>query len=150
MTKLYSLKAGEGYFDAGVLPDGRQVLMAAFYPATFAILFAADGTFLEYVERANAVHAPNEPALRAWQTELGFRPRTIRVEEFYVDDMEIGIGDLPSHYQELLDDPEASDLDPEERAHQLREIEEWRRDGSFVLYWGNDLWLDASGHVTSS
>ena len=147
--KLYTLQAGEGYFDAGVLPDGRQALMAAFYPATFAILFAADGTFLEYLERPNAVHAPNEPALRAWQAELGFTPKTIRVEDFYCDEMGVGIADLPSHYEELLDDPE-SEPDPEERAERLREIEEWQRVGSFVLYWGNDLWLDSSGHVTSS
>jgi hypothetical protein len=149
MAKLYSLRAGEGYFDAGVLPDGRQALMAAFYDATFAILFAPDGTFVEYLERPNAVRAPNESALRAWQTELGFTPQTIRVEEFYVDDREVGIAELPSHYQELVDDPE-SQPDPDERAQLMREIEQWQHDGNFVLYWGNDLWLDASGHVASS
>ena len=149
MSKLYSLREGEGYFDAGVLPDGRQALMAAFYDATFAILFAPDGTFLEYLERPNAVRAPNKPALLAWQTELGFTPQTIRVEEFYVDDQGVGIAELPSHYQELVEDP-ASEPDPDERAVLLREIEKWQRDGSFVLDWGNELWLDDSGHVTSS
>ncbi len=148
-TQLYPLQAGEGYFDAGVLPDGRQVLMAAFYDATFAIVFGADGTFLEYLERPNATHAPNKPALRAWQQELGFSPHLINVEQFFVEDRGVGIDDLPDHYQEFLDDPER-EPDADERAELERGIREWTKQGCFVLYWGNDLWLDSSGHVTSS
>ncbi len=146
--RLYPLQAGEGYFDAGVTRDGRQVLMAAFYPMTFAIFFAGDGTFLEYVERPNEGE-PNEPELRRWQTELDFTPQTIRVEKFSIDEQGLGIADLTSFDEELLDDPD-SEPDEAERAERLKAIRAWIEEGSFVLYWGNDLWLDGAGHVTSS
>jgi hypothetical protein len=146
--RLYPLQAGEGYFDAGVTRDGRQALMAAFYPMTFAIFFAGDGTFLEYVERPNEGE-PNEPELRRWQAELGFTPQTIHIEQFSIDEQGLGIADLPTFQEELLDDPE-SEPDPAERAERLKSIQAWIEEGSFVLYWGNDLWLDGTGHVTST
>ena len=146
--RLYPLQAGEAYFDAGVTRDGRQALMAAFYPMTFAIFFAGDGTFLEYVERPNEGE-PNEPELRRWQTELGFTPQTIRVEKFCIDEQGLGIADLRGFDEELLDDPD-SEPDEAERAERLKSIRTWIEEGSFVLYWGNDLWLDGTGHVTST
>jgi hypothetical protein len=145
--RLYPLCAGEGYFDAGVIADGRQVLMAAFYPATFTIYFDAAGKQVDYQERKNAVHAPDEPALRAWQAEIGFEPRTIRVQKFSIAGL--STDDLPSHLQDFVEDPDAEE-DPEERDAMARSLITWVDSGSFVLYWGNDLWLDASGHVTSS
>ena len=148
MSRLFPLKAGEGYFDAGVLADGRQALMAAFYDACFAIVFDRDGAFVEYVERPTG-REPDKAALRAWQSELGFTPQTIRVQEFFIEDREVGIEELPWHYQELLDDPD-SEPDPDERAEMQREIAEWVETECFVLHWGNDLWLDGTGHVTSS
>jgi hypothetical protein len=146
--RLYPLQADQGYFDAGVTRDGRQALMAAFYPMTFAIFFAADGSFLEYVERPNDGE-PNEPELRRWQAELGFTPQTIRVEKFSIDDQGLGIADLPGFYEDLLEDPD-SEPDEAERAERLKSIQEWIEDGAFVLYWGNDLWVDGTGEVTSS
>ena len=146
--RLYPLQAGEGYFDAGVTRDGRQALMAAFYPMTFAIFFASDGTFLEYVERPNE-GKPNEPELRRWQTELGFTPQTIRVEKFSIDEQGLAIADLTTFDEELLDDPD-SEPDEDERAERMKTLRAWIDEGSFVLYWGNDLWLDNKGHVTSS
>jgi hypothetical protein len=147
--RLYPLQANTGYFDAGVTRDGRQVLMAAFYPMTFAIYFASDGKFLEYVERPNATHAPNEAELKRWQVELGFEPRTIRVEKFSIEDAGLGIENFASHDEDFLDDPE-SEPDEGERAERLQSIRRWIDKGSFVLYWGNDLWLDGTGRVTSS
>jgi len=146
--RLYPLQADEGYFDAGVTRDGRQALMAAFYPMTFAIFFAADGTFLEYVERPTE-GKPDEPELRRWQAELGFTPQSIRVEKFVIEEQGLGISDLTTFAEELLDDPD-SEPDETERAERLKSIHEWIEEGSFVLYWGNDLWLDNKGHVTSS
>jgi hypothetical protein len=147
-ARLYPLAAEEGYFDAGVTRDGRQALMAAFYPMTFAIFFASDGRFLEYVERPND-GAPNKAELARWQTELGFTPQTIRVEQFSIEEQGLGIAELTGFQEELLDDPE-SEPDEDERAERLKELREWIEEGSFVLYWGNDLWLDSDGHVTSS
>jgi hypothetical protein len=147
--RLYPLKAGEGYFDAGVTRDGRQALMAAFYPMTFAIFFAGDGTFLDYVERPNEDEQPNKGELCRWQTELGFTPQAIRIEMFSIARQGLGIADLRSFDEDLLADPD-SEPDEAERAERLRSIRAWIEEGSFVLYWGNDLWLDGTGHVTSS
>ncbi len=147
--RLYPLKAGEGYFDVGVTRDGRLAMMAAFYPATFAIFFAADGTCDEYVGRPNETHAPNKEALLAWQTELGFTPQTIRVKRFQFSGHGLGIDDLTGYDDDFLDDPD-SEADADERAARFASIRVWIDSGSFVLYWGNDLWLDGNGHVTSS
>lgn len=148
-SRLYCFAPGEGYFDAGITRDGRQALMAAFYPATFAVFFDADGELLEYVERPNEHSTPDTDALRAWQRELGFEPQAIRVQQFELEDVGLGIEELPGHYIDFLEDPYA-ETDPEERAALLESIRIWLEEGSFVLYWGNDLWLDGSGHVTSS
>ncbi|MBL8627716.1 MAG: hypothetical protein JNK64_40905 [Myxococcales bacterium] len=146
--RRYPLLAGEGYFDAGVTRDGRQALMAAFYPATFAIFFAPDGAFIECVERANATPAPDAAALAAWQRELGFTPQPIRVQKFYVAQLGVGIEDLASHDVDFLEDPDSEPED--EHAARFASIRAWVDRGCFVLYWGNDLWLDGTGHVTSS
>lgn len=147
--RLYPLQAGEGYFDAGVTRDGRQALMAAFYPMTFAIFFAADGTFLEYVERPNDKREPDKDELHRWQAELGFTPQAIRVEKFTLEEEGLGIADLTTFDEELLEDPD-SEPDEAERSARMKAIREWSEEGCFVLYWGNDLWLDGTGHVTSS
>ena len=61
----------------------------------------------------------------------------------------MGIEDLPWHYKEFLEDPD-SEKDPKEKAELFASIHRWVESGEFVLYWGNDLWLNAEGHVTSS
>ena len=40
--------------------------------------------------------------------------------------------------------------DEDERQQTWDAIREWEADGSFVLYWGNDLWVNGAGEVTSS
>jgi hypothetical protein len=143
--RTYTVSPETSYFEAGVVRDGRQTLMAVFVDATFAIFFAADGRFLEYVER----HPATEATLHAWQDELGFESHAIRIHKFEIASHGLGIEDLPSHFADFVEDPN-SEPDPEERAELSRAIQEWMQDESFVLHWGNDLWLDGSGVVTSS
>ena len=144
--RLYNLKDGEGYFDAGVLPDGRQALMASFYTGTFGLFFDAQGQYLAY-----ELHSPKrgQDLLAAWQAQLGFKPRPIRVRAFWAQEQSVGIEELPGYLQDFLEDPE-SEPDPAERQELARIAREWLEEGSFVLYWGNDLFLDEDGHVTSS
>ena len=129
--------------------------MAAFYRDTFAILFDRAGRVLEYAVRDTPPgtgprgHGPSSDALREWQRYLGFEPRTIRVRRFSIPDVEVGIEDLPSHLADFLDDPE-SEPDPARREETAESARRWLEDGDFVLYWGNDLFVDAEGHVTSS
>lgn len=147
--RLYPLQAGEGYFEAGVARDGTQVLMAAFYPVCFAITFDAGGELVGYEERPRGGGAPDERELDGWKAEIGFRPATIRVRRFTIPERGLGIEDLCGFDEELLEDP-GSEPDPDERARRLAGIRAWMEEGCFVLYWGNDLWLDGTGQVTSS
>jgi hypothetical protein len=155
--RLYPLRAGEGYFDAGVTADGRQALMAAFYPETFALFFDEDGWLLACAthppvpdpDDIGEYHGPSPAALRRWQRALGFEPRTIRVRAFTLPDMGVGIEPFTGMDVQFLRDPE-SEPDPGERARCRARIQRWIEDEAFVLYWGNDLWLDGTGHVTSS
>jgi hypothetical protein len=41
-------------------------------------------------------------------------------------------------------------LSDEERADVRESMQLWDADGQFVLYWGNDYWLDDSGEVVAS
>jgi hypothetical protein len=154
--RLYPLACHEGYFDAGVTADGRQALMAAFYPRTFAFFFDAEGRLLEYAsqptpqERSEKQpsYGPSRLSLERWQSELGFQPKNILVRRFSNADQGVGIEDLPSHFVDFLEDPEKET--EEERQHTSESIQRWIEEGEFVLYWGNDLWLNKDGHVTSS
>jgi hypothetical protein len=85
--------------------------------------------------------------LNAWQKEIGFRPATITVKKFFSVEHYIGIEDYPSHFAEILSDPEATE---DERIDVRDSMTLWDRDGQFVLLWGNDYWLNSSGDVVSS
>jgi hypothetical protein len=123
--------------------------MAAFHPMTFLIAFDADGALVDFRARPTPDGRPDEEGLRAWQESLGFSPSTVRVRRFSIPGHGLGIEDLTGFDEDLLEDPE-SEPDQQERAEQLPSIREWVESGSFVLRWGNELWLDARGEVTSS
>jgi hypothetical protein len=71
------------------------------------------------------------------------------VRRFSLPGVEIGLEDLPWHLVQVLDDPE-SEADERCREEQLESACRWRAGGDFVLYWGNDLFVDENGHVSSS
>ena len=156
--RRYAIRPDEGYFSAGVIADGQQVLIGLYCPNLVAFRFDRDGKLVGSEQRAvpffRSATPPYDihderlrPMLDGWKAEKGFRPETIRVQRFYSDDYGIGIEDYPSHFHEVLDDPAA---DAEEKADIRVSMELWDRDGQFVLLWGNDYWLDGSGRVVSS
>ncbi len=153
---LYPLGKEQGYFDAGVVTDGRQVLMAAKCDITFALFFDGEGNFLN-VETAptperpasQPTWGPSRLVLEGWQKEWGFREEAITVQKFYCCDVDVGIDDLPSHMEALLEDPK-SEPDPARREEEVELAKNWLANGDFVLYFGNALWLDSDGNVTSS
>ena len=49
------------------------------------------------------------PRIVAWQEELEFRPATIRIKRFFLDELGIGIEGYPGHFGEILADPGVSD-----------------------------------------
>lgn len=170
ISRLYPIRPGQGYFDAGMTGDGRQVLMGLYCPDLVAIFFDASGDLisrearhLEFMRPSGVIVDGNPiegmvryydiyderipPRIVAWQEELEFRPATIRVKRFFLGGPGIGIEDYPSHFGEILDDPSVSDEEKDDVRDSMRL---WDADGQFVLLWGNDYWLDDSGEVTSS
>ena len=156
--RRYAIRPDEGYFAAGVARGGEQVLMGLLCPNLVAFRFDQDGRLIGIDHRPvpffRDVTPPYDiydirlqPMLDAWKAEMGFRRATIRVLKFYSDQYWAGIEDYPSHFHEVLADPDA---DAEEKADIRESMELWDRDGQFVVLWGNDYWLDGSGRVVSS
>jgi hypothetical protein len=168
---LYPIRTEESYLlHTGFTSDNRQVLMGLYCPDIVAIFFEQNGSLLEAQKRRLSFLKPDEGVydiydpritdeLLSWQTELGFQPGTIRVKRFFVwDNPEfssdlpwmrngIGIQDYPDHFAEILGDPNA--LEEEKEALQ-KSLEPWEADGQFVLWWGNDYWLNREGEFVSS
>ena len=72
------------------------------------------------------------------------------MREFHLPDDSLAVYRLPGHYQDFLDNPSAPYFDQEMRQAYPESIARWRKEGRFVLEWGNDYWLDNSGEVTDS
>jgi hypothetical protein len=150
VRELYTLRHDQGYFETGTTADGCRVLLSYW----MAVFFDKEGTYV----RCQAPPLPGdtedeaavEAALRAWKREIGFRARPIRIRKFCVPEHGIGIEDWPDDFEDFVKAPELYEPDPEERENTFASVREWNESGSFVLYWGNDLWLDGEGTVTSS
>lgn len=169
-SHLYAVQPDQEYFDAGKTIDGRQVLMGLYCPEIVAIFFDASGNVighearrLEFLRKSSVI-VDGEPIegmvgvydiyderiparIVAWQEELGYRPDTIRVKRFFLEELGIGIEDYPAHFDEVLADPAESGAEKEQVRESMRL---WDADGQFVLYWGNDYWLNEFGEVVSS
>lgn len=167
----YAIKAEDSHgMYAGLIRDGRQVLMGLYCPHLMAIFFDADGRLLEaqrkrlsYLEPQENVYDRYDPRiaeeLLAWQMELEFEPAVIRVRKFFVPDNPkfakesswvqngIGIEDYSYHFAYILSDP---DTPAEEKEGVLESLKSWDEEGQFVLWWGNDYWLDKEGEFVSS
>jgi hypothetical protein len=166
----YQIQPNQGYFDVGTTADGRQVLLGALCPHLVAVFFDSSGDLLAVQTRLLEFLKPSalivdgkpleglvqtydiaderiEMHLHTWRQELGFQPRDIVVKKFFIAELELGIEDYPSHLEDVLSDPSASD----EKKQEVRAaMQTWDTDGQFVLLWGNDYWLDQMGEVTSS
>jgi hypothetical protein len=157
--RRYAIQSHDGYFFyAGVTPNHEQVLMGLFCPNLVAFHFDLDGNLLRMNQRpvfffqdeTPPYHIYDEripPLIEAWKTEIGLRFTTIRVKKFFSQEPYIGIEDYPDHFDEILSDADADDA---EKADVRESMELWDKDGQFVLQWGNDYWLNASGRVVSS
>lgn len=157
--RLFPINSHPEYgFHAGTTADGRQVLMGLLCPNLVAHLFDGDGRFLGIQTRPLDFLTPSAAGIyniydkripgciEVWRGELGLTPGVIRVRSFSAESG-VAIDEHPDHLDELLDDPDASDDEKEEARESLRR---WEEDREFVLYWGNDYWLDDKGEVTSS
>lgn len=157
--RRYAIKSEDAYYlYAGVTPDKRQVLMGLACPNLVAFFFGLEGNLLGTEQRPipffQRVTPPYDifderipPLIESWKKEMRFRPAKINVMKFFSEEHLIGIEDYPSHFHEILTDPATDD---DEKADVRDSMRLWDQDGQFVLQWGNDYWLDASGEVVSS
>ena len=159
LERLYTLRHDQGYFDTGTTDDGRQVFAYWDSQEPMAVFFDGDGNLLGCEVRQLSIDAPYgtpecealiSQAVQLWQDEIGFQPKPIRVRRFALPEHELGIEDRPDHYETFLKAPELEEPDEEEREGMFEQIREWDEENSFVLYWGNDYWVNADGEVTSS
>ena len=155
--RLYLIQNTEYDYHAGLLENGRQVLMdrssrvefdgagdvvAVFsheaVSTTMKALDAEGNVLAAFVQEA-----PEEPSLI-----LPFTPGTISVKPFFLPELWLGIRDLPDHYQDFVDHPENATED--ERFYYPDEIDAWRECGDFVLWWNKDYFLNTEGELESS
>ncbi len=85
--------------------------------------------------------------IEEWKNEIGLIPVTIKVKKFWLAKHLLGIEEYPSHFQEALSAPT---IDVAEKTEIINSIELWKEQNQFVLWWGNDYWLDQTGSVISS
>ncbi len=162
--RLFAIQGYGEYFYAGVVSDGRQVLMGLLIPNLVAYFFSSDGVLLnrdtrplEYPPPRQGGTGPYQTEDRAfrdhlahqflqWQEELGFRPQTIHVRAFIGFGRDtVGIEEAPDY----LITPD-KDEDTEERELRERSLAEWRKVGNFVLWWSNGFYMTKDGEVESS
>jgi len=165
--KLYAVQYEDGYnFVAGVLPNGEQVLIGVVgdHPLhVVAAFFDKAGHFIKqesrsvaFTEKLGETHAQQQygktaalwRVLEEWKAEIELRPSTIKIAKFYLPEWDywglgIEISDLPLFMQNHVDfhAAEKDDLD---------DIEEFRRNGQFVLRWGTEYWMSQEGAVTDT
>ena len=80
-TRRYPIKPQNDIFDAGLLPDGRQVLVGLQMPELVAIRFSPEGELIDVrvveitTREGGTVFDHAAAALARWKTETGFQPR---------------------------------------------------------------------------
>jgi hypothetical protein len=167
----YAIKAEDTHcMYSGLTRDGRQVLMGLYYPCVVAVFFDSDGRLMDVHRRQPSYLKPQEDLhdmynsriteeALAWQVELGFESAVIRVRKFFVPDNPkfakdpfwtrdgIGIEDYSDHFADILSEPNASAEDKEDV---LESLKRWDEEGLFVLWWGNNYWLNKDGEFVAS
>ena len=150
--KLYPIKDSQDYFRAGVSPtDGVQAVFFRQAENAICLKFAADGRLLG--SESKLLSNPENDETRCeeienWMAQLGFNPSTIHVQKFAIPRLAIEIRDLPYYLQEYVDSPAKFPQDRQE--HLSRRVDEWRRDGGFVLIWDEEYEMSAEGDVDST
>jgi hypothetical protein len=154
----YTVRNNGQYFTTGIDGQGRQVLMGLLFgaasPEVVGVFFDKSGDFLGSVAEPVGPR-PNEDdeaaayrTLAGLQRTIGLTPASISIKKFWLADRQVGISDLPEHYQDFLNNP--GEFDERRRAELSGDVQRWFLEGDFVLWWGEDYYLDKDGDVSSS
>ena len=154
----YTVRNNGQYFTTGIDGQGRQVLMGLLFGATspevVGVFFDKSGDLLGSVVEPVAPRLDENDEVAADRTladvrsTIGLTPASIFIKKFRLDDRQVGISDLPEHYQDFLNNPE--EFDEQRRAELSGDVQRWFSEGDFVLWWGEDYYLDKDGDVSSS
>jgi len=138
----------QGYF-TGTTNNGKQVLLGWLHDIIAVVIFDNTGDLLETREYpvnidlkkglGPAVEAMVEKQIQVVRQLLSIREGSIQVNPFFVERWDIGLKQFPLDLEDYLDHPDGHS---EEDAQIFRkDIEDWKRAGNCVLYWGNDYLL---------
>ncbi|MEZ4446189.1 MAG: hypothetical protein R3B72_44340 [Polyangiaceae bacterium] len=159
MARLFAIQPSAD-FHAGVLDDGRQVLLGLLCPEVVVFVFGRDGRFITKQEQVwrhpaqrmgtDGPYQIYDPAfVRAMNQQiadlkatLGVKDGTIRVRQFF--DVAVGIEEFPDYLEE------SEDGSPEDAQRRLALRREWRASGGFVLWWAKDYYMSKDGQIEST
>jgi hypothetical protein len=160
---VFRLQTNEDYHIFSGSAGERQVLIGLLYPKLVAAFFDDRGDFLGIqeqsltveVERAGsggifdrAFAAQLAPELYAWEKQLEYLPMVIHLREFFLENLRIGVVSPRSYWNPALQNPEKYPQLDREYVEEV--IERWERTGQFVLWWGNDYYVDGDGRIIAS
>lgn len=118
----------------GRTTDGERVLCGRRGDKTFLLHFSKDGNLKEQRSLDGAL-------CDALQEE-----KAVRVFEFEVPELEVGLYQLPKEFREFLDN--TWDYDVSERGKIAVQINDWRESGHYVFHWdGEEYHCDDEGNV---
>ncbi len=164
-NKLFPIQNDEATLATGICADGRQVMMGLICPQLVAYFFDRDGEIIGG-ERQQWNHpAPSmgedgpyqiydlafrvaiAEQMKDWQTKLGFKQSKIEIQDFFDDELYVGITLIPDHLE--LEEIEKTD-DLEERKYFEEDRENWLANGNFVWWWCEEYWMSKEGKIEST
>lgn len=118
----------------GRTEDGSRVLCGRHGDKNFLLRFSKGGELKE------KLHLKGEP-----EAAIDIE-KSIRVFEFEVTELEVGLYTLPKEFRYFLDN--MWDFDVTERAKMAVQINGWRESGHYVFHWdGEEYQCDEEGRV---
>ncbi len=161
-TQRITLRSHPSYRFWTAVSTDFQVLVGM--PSTFMVAarFSLDGRFVETVEwelserlecgsqKQMFERLPQLVDMEVERFHSSFRvsEREIVIQEFSVPRLAISCSSQPPSWAEFCANP--VDFDDDDIANMESVLVEWRRERMCVLNWGQSLFLDGNGNVTSS
>jgi hypothetical protein len=158
---LYPLQSHPPYWFHVGRSDTKQAIIGLLDKKICVIVFSDKGDLIEVQERPLVIPPP--PSCGADELEWlhgileeevvqvrrdhDFADEAIRVKRFRLPTLQAGIDDLPDDLQEYLANRGPSSPTEEDLEEAL---EGWKEESLFVFWWGQSLYVNSEGMVTSS
>lgn len=152
---MYMIQTRPHTYFTGTTSDEKQMLIGLVRGILAVVMFDKMGDLLEAREQpvdvdlkkglGPAVEAMLEKQIRAVSQSLGVRMGAIQVNPFFVEKWNIGLKQFPLDLEDYLDHPDG--VSEEDARIFRKDIDDWKKTGNCVLYWGNDYLLGRDGHT---